>query len=288
MAKSPSHTLGELIGDFFEESIIKYLHDYIPEGYYLDYRHSRKARNGKKEVIWADQYGNKHKLDIVIEKHGTEKKFGTPSAFIEMAWRRYTKHSKNKVQEISGAILPLVEKYGRELPFYAAVLAGEFTDNAITQLQSQGFFVLHFSYEEICKVYDAVNISIHWEESSNDVFIQEIADEISEMTKKQKETLYTAFVKQQKKKLKKLSNSVTSALSQSITEITVVPLHGFVRTLRSINDAITYIMDYDENDSNPILRYEITVRYNNSVEYTMRCPDKTRAIQFLNHYINKK
>lgn len=38
MAKSPAHRLGELLGDFFEESIIEYLKPRVEEkGYYLDY-----------------------------------------------------------------------------------------------------------------------------------------------------------------------------------------------------------------------------------------------------------
>lgn len=50
MANSPSHRLGELIGDFFEESIIEYLKPLVnKKGFYLDYRHPRKARNGVKK-----------------------------------------------------------------------------------------------------------------------------------------------------------------------------------------------------------------------------------------------
>ena len=45
------------------------------------------------------------------------------------------------------------------------------------------------------------------------------------------------------------------------------------------------INTYDENNTVPILRYEITVKYNTGVEYTMKCPDKKMAIQFLNGYI---
>lgn len=140
MAASPSHQLGELIGDFFELAIIKYLSPIVSKhSYYLDYRHPRPARGNKREVIGIDHNGNKHKLDIVVEANGSEEVFGVPRAFIEMAWRRYVKHSKNKVQEIAGAILPLVETHANHMPFYAAVLAGEFTENSLVQLRSQGF-----------------------------------------------------------------------------------------------------------------------------------------------------
>ena len=69
MATSPSHQVGEWIGDFFENSIINYLKPIImKKDFILNYRHPRAARNYRKEVIGIDKEGNKHKLDIVIEK----------------------------------------------------------------------------------------------------------------------------------------------------------------------------------------------------------------------------
>lgn len=73
MAASASHQLGELIGDFFELWIINYMRPFVTQkGYYLDYRHPRPARNLSREVIGIDQNGNKHKLDIVVERDGSE------------------------------------------------------------------------------------------------------------------------------------------------------------------------------------------------------------------------
>lgn len=81
------------LGIFFELSMIRYLRPTVESlGFYLDYRHERPARDGQKEVRLVDAGGNKHKLDIVIEENGSEAVMGTPRAFIEMAWRRYSKH----------------------------------------------------------------------------------------------------------------------------------------------------------------------------------------------------
>ena len=134
MAKSPAHRFGQIIGDLLEYTLIRYCQPIAKEyGMYLDYKHSRPARNNQNEVRWTDINGNTHKLDIVIEYGGSEIKTGNPRAFIEMAWRRYTKHSKNKAQEISAAIQPLVSRYSEYGPFYGAVLAGEFTENSLIQ-----------------------------------------------------------------------------------------------------------------------------------------------------------
>lgn len=146
MAKSPAHRFGQIIGDLLEHTLIRYCQPVAVEyDMYLDYKHPRAARSNQNEVKWTDINGNTHKLDIVIECEGSEEKLGKPRAFIEMAWRRYTKHSKNKVQEISAAIKPLISRYSETSPFYGAVLAGEFTENSLNQLRSEGFQLLYFS-----------------------------------------------------------------------------------------------------------------------------------------------
>lgn len=111
MAKSPSHILGELIGNFFEDVMKAPIRELCNKyNVYFDTIGSRPARSTKK-ISWTDINGSKHDLDYVIERDGTPDKIGVPIAFIELAWRRYTKHSKNKAQEISGAIMPIAEKY---------------------------------------------------------------------------------------------------------------------------------------------------------------------------------
>ena len=285
MATSPSHQLGEAIGDFFECAIIQYLKPIVSKkGYYLDYKHQRPARNNKHEVIGVDHNGNKHKLDIVIEKNGSETRLGTPKAFIEMAWRRYVKHSKNKVQEIAGAILPLIETHAKDMPFYAAVLAGEFTDNALVQLSSQGFYVLHFKYAEICSLFKTVGLSIHWEESTSDSELQDIVYSFHALDGVQRECLIRTFFDTYKDRLKALADALCESLDRTISEVVVVPIHGTAQILDTISDAVTFIMNYNENTLTPILRYEIIVRYNNGDEYTMKCKNKSNAIQFLNQY----
>ena len=288
MATSPSHQVGEWIGDFFENSIINYLKPIImKKGFYLDYRHPRAARNYRKEVIGIDKEGNKHKLDIVIEKNGSENTFGIPKAYIEMAWRRYVKHSKNKVQEIAGAIRPLVATNAQSMPFYAAVLAGEFTQNSINQLRSQGFYVIYFNYDEICALFEKHGISIRWEESTSEATLNQIVEVLYSLPDTIKQDIQNSFYCIYREKLIDLTNALLEALATVIAQIIVVHIHGFVTTLQSIEDAIGFIMNYDENTKAPILSYEITIRYNNGEEYIMKCKDKTKAIQFLNQYRGK-
>lgn len=132
MAESPAHRFGQVIGELLESVVRPQLETFCQaQRLYLDHqKRNRPARAGKK-VAWSDQYGNTHDLDFVIERDGTDQQIGRPLAFIETAWRRYTKHSRNKAQEIQGAILPLAEKYRWNNPFLGTVLAGVFTEGSL-------------------------------------------------------------------------------------------------------------------------------------------------------------
>ena len=144
MAQSPAHRLGQIIGDQLEAALYEPLLSIAQEfGLYLDYKHSRPARGGRKKVAWTDSYGNTHDLDYVLEEGGSEKMQGCPRAFIETAWRRYTKHSRNKAQEIQGAISPLATTYQNFRPFLGVVLAGIFTEGSLDQFRSHNFNVAY-------------------------------------------------------------------------------------------------------------------------------------------------
>ena len=109
MAASPSHKFGQIIGDLLESAVAPLLADFaVKHGLYFDRKGSRQCRDGLK-CSWIDLNKNSHDLDFVLERGGTTIKKGMPAAFIEVAWRRYTKHSRNKAQEIQGAIMPLAE-----------------------------------------------------------------------------------------------------------------------------------------------------------------------------------
>ena len=102
---------GHQCGEVLEAAVEPLLRRFAKEhNLYLDKKGPRPARSGKK-VSWTDVRGNTHDLDYVLERNGSDAKIGKPVAFIETAWRRYTKHSRNKAQEIQGALMPLLETH---------------------------------------------------------------------------------------------------------------------------------------------------------------------------------
>ncbi len=159
MAESYAHRWGQIIGECIEAFVRGILTDVASQhGLYLDFKRPRQARGGQNKVTWQDTFGNRHDLDYVLERGGTEKTRGIPVAFIESAWRRYTKHSKNKAQEIEAAVMPVALTFSRYQPFLGAVLAGEFTPNAVRQLESKGFAVLHVPYASILAAFRELGI----------------------------------------------------------------------------------------------------------------------------------
>jgi hypothetical protein len=166
MAESLAHTFGQVIGNVLEDAIGPALQKFADEhGLYLDRKGPRKAREGKK-VTWTDLYGNAHDLGFVLERGGTDTTIGTPVAFIETAWRRYTKHSRNKAQEIQGAIQVLALTYKHSCPFTGAIVAGVFTEGALSQLRSLGFRILFFPYESIVEAFQMAGIDASFDEDT--------------------------------------------------------------------------------------------------------------------------
>jgi hypothetical protein len=172
MAQSPSHRFGQIIGDTLEAAIRPILQTIATElGMYLDAKGERKVRGAKRKVAWVDGKGNTHDLDYVFEQDGDAETIGSPRAFIEIAWRRYTKHSRNKAQEIQGAILPLAERYSDHHPFLGVILGGVFTDGSLNQLRSHGFAVLYFPYESVIAAFAVVGLDAAFDEDTSDAVL---------------------------------------------------------------------------------------------------------------------
>ncbi len=274
---------------FLENCIISFLKgSNIAKKYYIDYRHPREARGNKSEVIGIDSSKNKHKLDIVIEEGGSEKKFGIPRAYIEVAWRRYTKHSKNKVQEISGAILPIIESYPIEPPYYCAVLGGEFTESALKQLESVGFEVFHVPYDKICDTFKSEGIDIRWDEKSSERHMVTIMNVFNRISERQKEKLTRLFISDNYITLSRLYQSLEGSLNRVVTQITILSHHGYSSTVSCPAEAIRYVTEYKETDSVPFIGFEIKIRFNNNEEFTLSGLSKSKAIKILRKYDNRQ
>jgi hypothetical protein len=280
MAESPAHRFGQLIGELLEAVVRPQLEDFCrDQGLYLDHqKRDRPARSGKK-VSWTDQYGNAHDLDFVIERDGTDHQIGRPVAFIETAWRRYTKHSRNKAQEIQGAILPLAEKYRWNNPFLGTVLAGVFTEGSLEQLRSLGFQVLYFPYESLVAAFQSEGIDIAFDESTPDDVFRQTTKQIENAPRDHMTRIRSQLVTANQVAIDSFFLALRRRLGRYVTRVVVIPLYGRVNEFATIEDALRFLDGHRIYEgSGEFRKYEIRVEFSNSdkVEAFLEAKDKVK------------
>jgi len=170
MVTSPGHKLGQMIGNFFESFFGEIIQKFAQEhGFYCDKKGPRPGIRGNlRKVTWVDKDGNTHDLDYVIERGGTDNHRGEPIAFIEVAWRRYTKHSRNKTGEIEGSLVHLGHTYHTTCSFLGAILGGEYTEGGINQLKSHGINVLYVPFSTVVSAFQTKGIDLNYPENAPD------------------------------------------------------------------------------------------------------------------------
>lgn len=284
MAESLSHKFGQIVGDLLEAAILPHLKKFSREHkLYLDKKGARKARKGKK-VSWYDNYDNKHDLDFVLERNGSESETGIPVAFIETAWRRYTKHSRNKAGEIQCAISPLAEKHKSSHPFLGVVLAGEFTLGSLNQLKSNGFCVLYFSYDTVIKAFRKFAIDANFDKDTPESEFRKKIDSWNNLS--DKTSVAKELLKLNKKNADDFFIALNESVSRFIERVIILPLHGQQSITNSVDEAIDFLSKYSEDKLKiQIIKYEISIRYNTGDKIDASFKDKKDTIKFLETYL---
>lgn len=283
MAKSQSHTLGEFIGAFFEDLMKKPIREFAEKsGLYFDTVGPRKARGGSK-LTWTDIHGSKHDLDFVLEKGGTEDSIGEPIAFIELAWRRYTKHSKNKAQEISGAVNPICEKYKLSKPFKGAILSGQFTDNSLNQLRNDDFHVLYIPFEKLVQAFSTHGLDIDFDEDSKETDVKKKYASVSKKANRDLlEKVREEILKTCESEIRQFVSELSASYNRKIKTICILPLHGKCTEVVDIEKAIDFINGYENLPDDHQLEYiQVIVTYNNGTIIQCQFKEKEEAVDFL-------
>lgn len=282
MAQSPQHKFGQTIGEILEVAVEPFLRGIATEfDLYLDKKGPRRpARSGAK-VIWEDVYEIKHDLDFVLERGGSTKEYGRPVAFFETAWRNYTKHSRNKVQEIQGAVLPIIEKHRLVAPFAGAVLAGVFTAEARTSLERR-FTVLYLEVDKIKPAFDAVGIDIEFGEATPRQVIAERVAKLAQVPQLARNGIAEQIVRDNESDFGVFREQIRKALMKQVKSVLVVPLHGNESTFETVDEAIRFLGKYGAGEASlPVRLYEVVIRFTNEGKADGQFPDKDQAIAFL-------
>lgn len=284
MATAPGHLLGQIIGNVMEEALKPVLQEMAERNnLYLDSYGPRPFVRQGAHVAWLDDLGNSHDLDFVLERGGSAEKQGKPAAFIEAAWRRYTKHSKAKAQEIQGAVLPVLSKWDNVKPTPAAVIAGQWTAPAIRQLRSSRFVILHLDFATTSRVFHEAGIDIEGlGEGTADEFWQRQCDVYANMSDVRKRALALSLRKAHEAEFEKFISELEHRVMRSIDSVVVTPLHGLGRQYGSVEDAIAAVQGYACGvEAAPFLRFEICINYTNGDRIEGRFGSSTDAVNFL-------
>ena len=283
MAESPAHKLGPIIGDELEAAVYEPLLAIASDfGLYLDYKHARAARNGRQKVAWTDRYGNTHDLDYVLEEGGSEDALGRPRAFIETAWRRYTKHSRNKAQEIQGAISPLAETHHSHCPFLGVILGGVFTNGALDQFRSHGFNIAYCPYETVVRAFANGGIDVSSEEVASDAELERKVRAFNRLSSVRRARIAKEIRRLHADQFDRFFNDLRSCLGRLVQHIFVLTLSGTSRRFDRIDHAIRFIADHDQAEpASDFVRYELNVRYSNGDDIRANFATRESAVEFL-------
>ncbi|HET6483068.1 MAG TPA: hypothetical protein VFG35_23940 [Actinoplanes sp.] len=284
MADAPGHLLGQIIGNVLEAALKPVLRDLAAKhDLYLDSQGDRPGVRRGKKVTWRDAKGNGHDLDFVFERGGSATRQGNPAAFIESAWRRYTKHSKAKAQEISGALDPVLLAWAGVKPTGAAVVAGQWTRPALAQLRSNGYVVLHFDFERTVEVfaYHGMNVD-GLGEGTPDAFWQEQCDVYARKSFTERSELAADLHASMRHDLEGFAAELERRIIRKVAYVTVVPVHGNQSSYGELDEAIAAVDSYPlGRATESFLRFEVELAYTNGDRIEASFATSTDAIAFL-------
>ena len=285
MAEAAGHKFGQFVGEYCEAAIEPLLQEFADKhGLYLDKKGARPARKGKK-LTWVDNYGNGHDLDYVLERGGTPSTIGTPVAFIESAWRRYTKHSKNKAQEITGAVLPIRDRHRFSSPMLGCILIGDYTTPVLEQLRSIGFKVLHLNYRSVQQAFETVGINAWFDETTSEQVHIERKKQWDALSREDQTKVWEKLKELNARNLQDFMLHLERAVRRQISAVRVIPLHGSSKDCVTVQEAIAFVDAYDESSAHgPLVKYEVIIRYDNGDKIDASFEDRATTIEFLQAY----
>jgi len=283
---SPGHKLGQVVGVLLQQALREPLMKFASRyNLYCDTQGERPGVRKGRKVTWRDSRGNTHDLDYVLERGGSATQRGDPVAFIEIAWRRYTKHSRNKAGELEGTLLPLRETYP-STRFVGAILAGRFSEGGIQQLRSAGIEVLYIPFETVCAAFESKGIRISYPEKASPEEKAALSQTL-DLTDVQLADVAASLWDAIKDEYRAFEAKLTEAISRSPVQIRVVTLFGYEQVYPTIEAAIVALASEQEPSGIPTERkgYEVFIEFASGSEVKGRFMSKDELIDFLKQMV---
>jgi hypothetical protein len=276
-----------MLGDWLESVFSKKLVLFAEEhDVYCDRKGLRPlVRGNKKKVTWLDNGGNEHDLDFVIEKNGSDSTKGEPAAFVELCWRRYTKHSRNKAGEIEGSLVHLGDTYNKTCTFLGAILVGEFTEGAIKQMRSRKIEVLHIPYESIVEAFRTKDIDLDYSEDAPDTQKLGLINAIKMLSDEEMGEVEQAFILSIEDDYQEFVQKLANAISRKVQFVRIFRLFGNQVTFPSVAIAIKSIEEFTtEPHLEDFQRFEIYIGFTNGDKVEASFKERRDAVAFLRQF----
>ena len=284
---SATHKLGQMVGNFFEK-LFEETFEGIAGNYHLycDSKGARpKIRGARRKVTWKDAKGTPHDLDYVLERNASENSRGKPVAFLELAWRRYTKHSRNKAGEIEGALYHLGTTYPGA--FLGAILAGEWSKGSLEQMQARGISVLHISFEDIATTFDSKGIDLRYDEKSSDDVKWAIIDQWDSLTEEDLDDLEKLLAHKVSQNSQTFFDELGKSFERRVVGVRVWSLFGKANEYSNVEEAINALGTADvAEDKLEFVRFEVQIRFNNNDKIEGEFHEREMAVEFLQRYLS--
>ena len=164
------------------------------------------------------------------------------------------------------------------------VLAGVFTNGALTQLKSLGFGVLYFPHETVVKAFSKFGINAAFDEKTAEADFRKKIDSWNKLPNKV--DVAKELLKLNKKSVDEFLSLLSDSVSRFIERIIILPLHGQESISNSVNEAIDFLKKYSEDKPKlPLSKYEIIIKYNTGDRIEASFKDKKDSIKFLETYL---
>jgi hypothetical protein len=279
---SYGHKLGQAVGVLLQNVLKQPLAAFAKANHlYLDSQEPRPGLRSGRKVTWTDNDGNPHDLDYVLEKAGTPDKQGAPVAFIESAWRRYTKHSRNKSGELEGALLPLRERYP-STRFLGVIVAGEYSAGGLAQLRSRGIEVLAISFETIEKVFAKNGLSVSYAEKAGPAEKEALARKIDALNKDALAKLTDDLWKAIEAEYAGFEDKLKTAVTMLPKRVAILALWGVERVFDSVAEAVRALEGEGvSNEDAAEAGFEVFVEYEGGARSSGRFKTRDETLWYL-------
>jgi hypothetical protein len=259
---SAGHALGQLIGDWWERYICLPQLEIIAKDLqlYLDSRFKTRECRGEK-LQWADVTGQTVDYDFVLELGGSAQSGGIPVGFIEVFWRRGSRHSRDKARDDSGKLLPMRQTYPTAR-FLGIMAAGDFSRPAIDFLNDRFINLLFIPKEKIVGAFAAQGLTIDYPDRTPESDKRLLADNFRRDFTEQKKTIVaqTLIKDYGQSNFSAYLSKINSFLSASPQEIKIYEsLVSPPMIFHSVHEATLFIEKpfFSHENNRKVYQYEI-------------------------------